>query len=151
VAAPGNSEAVRDYVSHVALYRQDFRRYLRNLDWAQSWRSASFSTEDGLAHDARTLTRLHEAGWNRYGWPQSAGGLGGDEIHSALYYEELAYAMLPGAIGLTAEHDLHRYVARGFQIDALCGSYHQLEVLLAERLFEIYSPGRALPAIIAWG
>jgi len=56
-----------------------------------------------------------------------------------------------GAIGLTAEHDLHRYVARGFQLDALCGSYHQLEVLLAERLFGIYSPRRALPAIIAWG
>jgi hypothetical protein len=56
-----------------------------------------------------------------------------------------------GAIGLTAEHDLHRYVTRGFQIDALCGSYQQLEALLAERLFETYSPGRALPAIIGWG
>jgi hypothetical protein len=55
-----------------------------------------------------------------------------------------------GAIGLTVEHDLHRYVTRGFQIDSLCGSYHQLEVMLGERLFGIYSPGRALPAIIAW-
>lgn len=55
-----------------------------------------------------------------------------------------------GAIGLTAEHDLHRYVARGFQIDSLCGSYQQLEALLAERLFDIYAPGRALPAIVAW-
>ncbi len=96
MAAPGNSEAVRDYVSHVALYRQDFRHYLSNLDWAQDWRSASFNTaEGGLAHDARVLARLHEAGWNRYGWPQSAGGLGGDEIHRAVYYEELGYAMLP--------------------------------------------------------
>jgi hypothetical protein len=56
-----------------------------------------------------------------------------------------------GAIGLTAEHDLHRYVARGFQIDALCGSYLQLEALLSERLFDSYAPGRALPGIIAWG
>ena len=96
MAAPANSEAVRDYVSHVALYRQDFRHYLGNLDWAQEWRSASLRTaEDGLAHDARVLARLHEAGWNRYGWPRSAGGLGGDEIHRAVYYEELAYAMLP--------------------------------------------------------
>lgn len=55
-----------------------------------------------------------------------------------------------GAIGLTAEHELHRYVTRGFQVDALCGSYQQLEVLLSERLFDIYAPGRALPAIIAW-
>ncbi|EUA23386.1 putative acyl-CoA dehydrogenase domain protein [Mycobacterium xenopi 4042] len=56
-----------------------------------------------------------------------------------------------GAIGLTAEHELHRYVTRGFQIDALCGSYQQLEALLADRLFETYSPGRWLPAIIDWG
>ncbi|WP_459971606.1 acyl-CoA dehydrogenase family protein [Mycobacterium sp. MUNTM1] len=53
-----------------------------------------------------------------------------------------------GAVGLTAEHDLHRYVARGFQADALCGSYQQLESLLAEQLFDAYAPGKALPAII---
>lgn len=55
-----------------------------------------------------------------------------------------------GAIGLTAEHELHRYVTRGFQVDSLCGSYLQLEALLGERLFDIYAPGRALPAIVTW-
>jgi hypothetical protein len=55
-----------------------------------------------------------------------------------------------GAIGLTAEHDLHRYVTRGFQIDALCGSHDQLEALLGEQLFESYAPGRALPAVVTW-
>ena len=59
-----------------------------------------------------------------------------------------------GAIGLTAEHDLHRYVTRGFQLDALCGSHDQLEALLAERLFEDsdedWAPGRALPAVVGW-
>ncbi|MBJ7336433.1 MAG: acyl-CoA dehydrogenase [Mycolicibacterium sp.] len=55
-----------------------------------------------------------------------------------------------GAIGLTIEHDLHRYVVRGFQLDSLCGSYQQLEAHLAEHLFNDYSPGRALPAIAAW-
>ena len=55
-----------------------------------------------------------------------------------------------GAIGLTIEHDLHRYVMRGFQIDSLCGSYQQLESRLADHLFDDYSPGRALPAIVAW-
>jgi alkylation response protein AidB-like acyl-CoA dehydrogenase len=54
-----------------------------------------------------------------------------------------------GAIGLTIEHDLHRYVTRGFQIDSLCGSYQQLEALLADRLFDGSSPG-ALPAIVSW-
>lgn len=54
-----------------------------------------------------------------------------------------------GAIGLTAEHDLHRYVSRGFQIDSLCGSYDQLETLLAEQLFTM--PSKPLPAIVACG
>jgi len=53
-----------------------------------------------------------------------------------------------GAIGLTIEHDLHRYVTRGFQIDALCGSYQQLEALLADRLFAGDSTGEALPAVV---
>lgn len=52
-----------------------------------------------------------------------------------------------GAIGLTYEHELHRYVTRGFQIDSLCGSYRQLEAQLAEHLFDIYSPGRSLPVL----
>jgi hypothetical protein len=55
-----------------------------------------------------------------------------------------------GAIGLTIEHNLHRYVTRGFQIDSLCGSYQLLEALLADRLFDHYAPGRALPAIVSW-
>jgi hypothetical protein len=54
-----------------------------------------------------------------------------------------------GAIGITMEHELHRFVTRGFQIDSLCGSYQQLEALLAERLFAGDSPGTALPAIVA--
>jgi alkylation response protein AidB-like acyl-CoA dehydrogenase len=54
-----------------------------------------------------------------------------------------------GAMGLTAEHDLNRDVARGFPVDALCGSHLQLEALLGERLFEMYSPTRPLPAIVA--
>ena len=55
-----------------------------------------------------------------------------------------------GAIGLTAEHDLHRYVTRGFQVDALGGSHDHLEALLGERLFENSTPGSALPAVVSW-
>ena len=55
-----------------------------------------------------------------------------------------------GAIGLTAEHDLHRYVTRGFQLDALCGSPDQLEELLGEQLFDSFAPGSALPAVVTW-
>ncbi len=85
-----------DYVAQPALYRQDLRRYLVDQDWVHRWRSAAFdSAEESIAHDASVLSRLYEAGWNRYGWPQSAGGLGGNEIHRAVYFEELAHAMLP--------------------------------------------------------
>ena len=88
--------SVHDLVTDVALYRQQFRRYLRELEWVDEWRRAAFtSAEDGLSFDATVLSRLYAAGWNRYGWPEEAGGLGGDEIHRAVYYEELGYAMLP--------------------------------------------------------
>lgn len=89
------SAGLQDYVGAIAEYRRDLRTYLRDLDWADEWRSASFdSTEDTLAFDARVFGRLNEAGWSRYGWPPDAGGLGGDEIHRAVYYEELSSAML---------------------------------------------------------
>jgi acyl-CoA dehydrogenase len=85
-----------EYVSHVRSYRQDFRRWLSELDWADEWRSAAFdNAEDELAFHSTVLSRLYEAGWNRYGWPEAAGGLGGTEIHRAAYFEELAAAMLP--------------------------------------------------------
>jgi Acyl-CoA dehydrogenase, C-terminal domain len=54
-----------------------------------------------------------------------------------------------GAIGLTAEHNLHRYVARGFQIDSLLGSYQQLESMLAEQL--VGASDRGLPPIVVSG
>ena len=57
---------------------------------------------------------------------------------------------LCGAIGLTAEHQLHRYVARGFQIDSLCGSYRQLEALLVDQLFEEVSAERPLQTAVTW-
>jgi hypothetical protein len=56
-----------------------------------------------------------------------------------------------GAIGLTAEHDVHRYVCRGFQIDSLFGSYQELEASLAEQLFITHKAGQPLPAIVACG
>ncbi|MCV7241605.1 acyl-CoA dehydrogenase family protein [Mycobacterium mantenii] len=85
-----------EYLSDVAAYRQDFRNWLSELDWADAWRTTAFDTaEDELAYHATVLARVYEAGWNRYGWPETAGGFGGTEIHRAVYFEELAAAMLP--------------------------------------------------------
>ena len=49
--------------------------------------------DDSLdAHQAqhlRVLKALYDAGWMRYGWPQSAGGLGGPDILRAIVGEEI--------------------------------------------------------------
>ena len=85
-----------DYASQLAPYRQDLRRYLNEQAWVAEWRSAAFhSAEESISHDASVLSRLYDAGWIRYGWPQRGGGLGGNELHRAVCFEELAAAMLP--------------------------------------------------------
>lgn len=50
------------------------------------------SVEGSIRRGARLLTRLHEAGFNRYGWPPEMGGLGGDARHRAVLYDELCRA-----------------------------------------------------------
>ena len=85
-----------DYLSDRAAYRQDLRGYLAEQSWVRRARSAVFdSSEESMTHDASVLSRLYDAGWNRYGWPEQAGGLGGNELHRAIYYEELSAAMVP--------------------------------------------------------
>jgi len=58
---------------------------------------------------------------------------------------------LCGAIGLTIEHDLHRYVGRGVQIDALLGSHQQLEAEIAGRLLDTDHSDSSLPAVVCCG
>jgi alkylation response protein AidB-like acyl-CoA dehydrogenase len=93
---PKSARRQEDYVSDLAQFRHGLRQCLRRLDFADEWRSGTYSTaEEGLERDASVMARMHAADWNRYGWPEKAGGLGGNELHRAIYYEELAYAMLP--------------------------------------------------------
>jgi alkylation response protein AidB-like acyl-CoA dehydrogenase len=50
------------------------------------------SFEDDIARD-RTLQRLlYDAGWNRWGWPESHGGFGGPIMLRGITYEALAAA-----------------------------------------------------------
>lgn len=87
---------IEEYLADISQYRRDFRRYLHELEWVDEWRSTSFtSAEEELAFGSRVLTELHDKGWNRLGWPVEVGGLGGDEIHRAVFYEEIGAAMLP--------------------------------------------------------
>jgi hypothetical protein len=101
----------------------------------QSWRAASISQDASLPPpDAQLLALTAKAAAGR--------------AHRAV---SDAAIQVCGAIGLTIEHNLHRYVTRGFQIDALCGSYQRLEASLAHRLFTDHSPDDALPALVALG
>lgn len=91
---------------------------------------------------------LLEESW-RYGGRLSAlaGKSAAGRAHRAV--AEVALQVC-GAVGLTAEHKLHRYVARGFQLDALFGSADRLEILLSDYLFDVHAADKALPAVFAW-
>ena len=68
-------------------YRSSFRCWLEahGAELAGKPRSHEQHIAEGLA-----LSRtLWEAGWKRFGWPESLGGLGGGPRHRATYYDEL--------------------------------------------------------------
>ncbi|MFF7945130.1 acyl-CoA dehydrogenase [Nocardia gamkensis] len=86
------TEFARDAVA----YRHAFRHYLRDLDVAEQWRSAHFASAESLfEHDADRMHRLYTDGWNRFGWPEWAGGFGGTREHRMAYFDELTHARLP--------------------------------------------------------
>ncbi|MCV7224271.1 acyl-CoA dehydrogenase family protein [Mycolicibacterium elephantis] len=68
-----------------------FRIALR--DWLDTNDLTPPAGDDSLeAHQAqhlRVLKALYDAGWMRYGWPESAGGLGGPDILRAIVGEEV--------------------------------------------------------------
>ncbi|MBW0101027.1 acyl-CoA dehydrogenase family protein [Pseudonocardia sp. KRD-291] len=53
------------------------------------------TTELRVEHGRALLAELHIQGWNRYGWPVEAGGLGGGARHRAAFYDELSRAGIP--------------------------------------------------------
>ncbi|WP_067662624.1 acyl-CoA dehydrogenase family protein [Nocardia miyunensis] len=82
--------------SDPAAYRTALRAYLTGEPTLSAWRTKHYTTtEERIADHAALMGELYQAGWNRYGWPTSAGGLGGDERHRAVLYDELAATDLP--------------------------------------------------------
>lgn len=55
---------------------------------------------------------------------------------------------LCGAVGLTNEHRLHRYVSRATQLDSLLGTVGRLESELGDELFDPAERGRPLPELV---
>jgi alkylation response protein AidB-like acyl-CoA dehydrogenase len=77
-------------------YRAALTAFLDGEPALDRWRARHHETvPDELAEHAGLVRLLHDGGWNRYGWPESAGGLGGDERHRAVLYDELSARDLP--------------------------------------------------------
>ena len=74
---------------HVAAFRSAVREWLDGHDLTPpAYAGQSIDTE--LAQLSRVRAALYEAGWMRYGWPESVGGLGGPVLLRAVLGEEVA-------------------------------------------------------------
>ncbi|HTK65581.1 MAG TPA: acyl-CoA dehydrogenase family protein [Pseudonocardia sp.] len=81
---------------HLPTYRAAVGEWLtENSSRLDRWRVHHETVEQTVAEHAELVAVLYEAGWNRYGWPELSGGLGGDERHRAVLYDELVLRGLP--------------------------------------------------------
>ena len=70
-----------------AAFRADLRTWLDEHDLAPA--PGDDSLEAHQTQHRRVLRALYDAGWMRYGWPESAGGLGGPDLLRAIVGEEV--------------------------------------------------------------
>lgn len=70
-----------------AAFRADLRTWLDEHDLAPA--PGDDSLEAHQTQHRRVLRALYDAGWMRYGWPKSAGGLGGPDLLRAIVGEEV--------------------------------------------------------------
>ena len=93
-----------DGVPTIAQYRAGLARWLdEHGEELAPYRGLERpSLEQSIEGDRRLLALLHEAGWNRWGWPVDAGGRGGTAVLRGALYDQLyasgyriAEAMLP--------------------------------------------------------
>ncbi len=132
-------QVIRLAAEHLSV-RKQFGNHIGALQSPRHALAHAFATAEG----ARAL--LSEA-W-RYGGPMGAHAAKATAGRAHRAASDVALQVC-GAIGLTAEHDLHRYVRRGFQLNVLCGSPAQLESQIARRLFDSYPADLGLPMAIA--
>jgi acyl-CoA dehydrogenase len=85
----------------------ELRAGIRSWFEAEAEQLAPFRTkhgsfEDEVAHEEAFMALLCRAGWSRWGWPTSCGGLGGTAVLRAVVYEEVFAAgfVLPEAFEL---------------------------------------------------
>jgi alkylation response protein AidB-like acyl-CoA dehydrogenase len=85
-----NAQAVDE--PRVAWFRAGVRAWLDSHDLSPlgSGGSADGSLDESVAQLARVRAALYDAGWMRYGWPASVGGLGGPAMLRAVLGEQVA-------------------------------------------------------------
>ncbi|MCK0176540.1 acyl-CoA dehydrogenase family protein [Mycolicibacterium sp. F2034L] len=70
-----------------AAFRAALRQWLDENDLTPA--EGEHSLDAHQAQHVRVLAALYDAGWMRYGWPESAGGLGGPDVLRAIVGEEV--------------------------------------------------------------
>lgn len=82
---------------HLQLFRLALRARLEEPSSPMAeWRTPEpGSTELRSEHGAGLLRALHDEDWNRHGWPEDVGGVGGDVRYRAILYDELSRAGFP--------------------------------------------------------
>lgn len=80
----------------IARHRQDIAAWLAgSAADLQAFRGPHHSAEDVLDSGRRFTGVLYASGWGRWGWPESAGGLGGPAALRPVLYDELECAGYP--------------------------------------------------------
>jgi len=74
--------------NHVAEFRAGVREWLDSHDLTPA-PAAGHSLDAQVAQLSRVRCALYDAGWMRYGWPSSVGGLGGPAVLRAVLGEEV--------------------------------------------------------------
>src|SRR5690606_15384039 len=90
-APRGRRERVDGFVPELGVdlraYAVGVRSFLTSTAALEEWRSVDYdTTADRIRHEAGLMGVLHDAGWSRWGWPESVGGLGGGLVHRATLY-----------------------------------------------------------------
>lgn len=87
---------IKEFVTDLDGFRGAVRAYLASESALGRWRGQHYATvEERVAETAVLVEVLNRGRWNRYGWPEEVGGLGGDARHRAVLYDELSAAGLP--------------------------------------------------------
>jgi alkylation response protein AidB-like acyl-CoA dehydrogenase len=89
-------ESTLGYAGDLDAFRRSVRAYLASDAELNRWQGQHYGTvEERVAETAVLVETLYTGQWNRYGWPEGVGGLGGDARHRAVLYDEMSAACLP--------------------------------------------------------